>query len=165
MRAMELLGNVGWPAIAAAVAGTVVLIVLGAVSTELGAWYYALKQPPWKPADFWFGPVWTTIFTLSAWAGLRAWGAAADDSARQAVITAFVLNGILNIAWSLIFFKLRRPDWAVAEVVLLWLSIVLLMVVCARHDGLAPWLLLPYLVWVGFAGWLNLAVVRLNAPF
>jgi translocator protein len=165
MLAMNLLGNVGWVAIGAAVAGTVLLIALGALSTELGAWYYALKQPAWKPADFWFGPVWTTIFTLSAWAGLRAWGAAPEGSARHGVLAAFVLNGVLNVAWSLVFFKLRRPDWALIEVVPLWLSIVLLMVVCARHDGLAPWLLLPYLLWVGFAARLNLAVVRLNAPF
>jgi translocator protein len=54
---------------------------------------------------------------------------------------------------------------ALAEVVALWLSIVLLIAVCAQHDRWAPWLLVPYLIWVSFAAALNLAVVRLNAPF
>jgi benzodiazapine receptor len=69
------------------------------------------------------------------------------------------------VLWSVLFFRLRRPDWALIEVVGLWLSIALLMAVCALHDGWSAWLLLPYLLWVGFAACLNLAVVRLNGPF
>ena len=53
--------------------------------------------------------------------------------------------------WSLLFFRLRRPDWAFAEVTFLWLSILLLIVVCWRVSRVAAVLLLPYLVWVTFA--------------
>jgi len=141
------------------------VIGLGALATDLGPWYYALKQPPWKPSDRWFGPVWTTIFVLSAVAGLRAWSGAAEGPARHGLVAAFVLNGVLNVVWSWLFFRLRRPDWALLEVPALWLSIALLMAVCAAHDRWSPWLLLPYLLWVGFAAYLNLAVVRLNGPF
>jgi benzodiazapine receptor len=162
---MDIIGGASLPAILVAVLGTVALIAFGALATELGPWYYALKQPSWKPSDLWFGPVWTTIFTLSAWAGLRAWGGAAEGPPRFWLLAAFVLNAVLNVLWSVLFFRLRRPDWALIEVVGLWLSIALLMAVCALHDGWSAWLLLPYLLWVGFAACLNLAVVRLNGPF
>lgn len=77
----------------------------------------------------------------------------------------FALNGFLNISWSLIFFRLQRPDWAFYEVILLWLSILALIVYCGRFSKTAAALLVPYLAWVSFAGALNWAVVQLNAPF
>jgi benzodiazapine receptor len=138
---------------------------LGGWATELGPWYDGLRQPPWKPPDVWFGPAWTTIYTLAAVAAVRAWMRARPPSARRALLAAYGLNGVLNVAWSALFFRLRRPDWALAEVVLLWLSIVLMIVVARRSDTVAAALLVPYLAWVSFAAALNLAVVRLNAPF
>lgn len=162
---MDLFGNPSLAALIVAVLGAATLAAVGALATELGPWYYALKQPSWKPADVWFGPVWTTIFALGAWAALRAWAGAGEDEPRRWLLVAFAFNGLLNVLWSLIFFRLRRPDWALVEVVALWLSVALLMALCAAHDKWSAALLLPYLVWVGFAAWLNLAVVRLNGPF
>jgi benzodiazapine receptor len=77
----------------------------------------------------------------------------------------FAINAVLYVLWSFLFFRLRRPDWALAEVVALWLSIVALVVTFADVSAVASWLLVPYLLWVAFAAWLNLAVVRLNRPF
>jgi tryptophan-rich sensory protein len=74
----------------------------------------------------------------------------------------FGLNALLNVAWSALFFRLHRPDWALLEVVLLWLSIAMLIVLLARISGRASLLLVPYLAWVSFAGVLNWAVVQLN---
>jgi tryptophan-rich sensory protein len=162
---MEIVGAADLSAIVVAALSALALIALGALATELGPWYYGLKQPPWKPSDLWFGPVWATIFTLTAWAGLRAWGGAVEGSPRLWLIAGLVLNGVLNVLWSVLFFRWKRPDWALIEVVPLWLSIVLLLGLFALHDSLAPWLVLPYLVWVSFAACLNLAVVRLNSPF
>jgi tryptophan-rich sensory protein len=68
----------------------------------------------------------------------------------------------LNVLWSVLFFNLRRPDWALAEVGLLWLSILALVLLARRVDRIAAWLLAPYLGWVAFASVLNLAIVRLN---
>jgi tryptophan-rich sensory protein len=75
------------------------------------------------------------------------------------------LNAFLNVSWSLLFFRLRRPDWALAEVGMLWLSILVLLVFLGRVSRTSGWLLVPYLAWVAFAAALNLAVVRLNGPF
>ena len=95
---------------------------------------------------------------------VRVWLRAA--TARRAQwLAALGANGALNVFWSWLFFKARRPDWALAEVVLLWLSIVLLIALARRDDTAAALLLVPYLLWVAFAASLNLAVVRLNAPF
>ena len=70
-----------------------------------------------------------------------------------------------TLAWSPLFFKLRRPDWALLELILFWLSIVALIVSIAPFSARAAWLLAPYLAWVTFAGWLNWRVVQLNEPF
>ena len=77
----------------------------------------------------------------------------------------FVANGFLNVAWSLLFFRLQRPDWALAEVGLLWLSIVVMVALTRRNAPRAALMLLPYLAWVTLAAALNYEVVRLNAPF
>jgi tryptophan-rich sensory protein len=71
----------------------------------------------------------------------------------------------LNVFWSWLFFGQKRPDWALAEVVLLWASIAALVYVLHPVSRRAAAALLPYLAWVTFAALLNLEIVRLNAPF
>ncbi len=137
----------------------------GGLLTDIGPWYINLRKPSWKPPDWLFAPAWTTIFICAGWATVLAWNGAPDQGGRILVAVLMSLNGVLNILWSLLFFKLRRPDWALAEVVLLWLSILAPMILLAPFASAAPWLLLPYLLWVSFASLLNLAYVRLNAPF
>jgi tryptophan-rich sensory protein len=138
---------------------------LGALSTDLGPWYQGLEQPRWKPPDALFGPAWTLIYALAALAGVKAWEAAPDRAAREWILALFALNGFLNLLWSLLFFRVQRPDWALIEVGFLWASIGLLIVVLGRWSRPAAWLLLPYLAWVTFAARLNWAVVQLNGPF
>lgn len=146
-------------------AGTAFVVALaGGLLTTTGPWYHALRRPGWKPPDWAFGPVWATIFTLTAVSAVWAW-AEASTPARAALVAAYAVNAVLNIAWSGLFFRLRRPDWALVEVVFLWLSIAVLVVVTARISGIAALLLLPYLVWVAVAAALNRAIVRLNGPF
>lgn len=151
----------GRPVVAAAVLAAIVA-ALGASATDLGPWYQSLRKPPWQPPDWLFGPAWTLIFALIALAGAIAWTNARGRDARLRILAAFALNGLLNVLWSELFFRLQRPGWALAEVVLFWLSILLLIVVTVPSSRVAGLLLLPYLAWVAFAGTLNLAVVRLN---
>ncbi len=138
---------------------------IGGALTELGPWYYALKQPAWKPPDAAFGVIWSLIFTLCAISGALAWRAAVTAQERRRVLTLFGANALLNILWSALYFKLHRPDWALIEVFFLWLSIVGLTVGLWRISRWASALLLPYLVWVSIASALNLATVQLNGPF
>jgi tryptophan-rich sensory protein len=151
--------------VAAAAAGAGAVAALGALATDLGPWYYGLHKPGWQPPDWAFGPAWTLIFALTALAGYFFWltGAARDE--RLQIMAAFAFNAFLNTFWSLLFFRLKRPDWALYEVGFLWLSIALLIVLIGRRTRPAAWLLLPYLIWVSFAATLNAAVVELNGPF
>lgn len=139
--------------------------MLGMTMTELGPWYRSLAQPDWSPPDPVYGAAWTLIFALAAASGVLAWRAAPTRRAVETLIGAFALNGFLNVLWSLIFFRLHRPDWALNELVLLWLSVALLIVVTGRHSRAAAALLLPYFAWVSFAGVLNWEIVRLNGAF
>jgi tryptophan-rich sensory protein len=156
-------GRAGPIAVAALCA--VLVATLGALATDLGPWYRQLVKPPWQPPDALFGPAWTVIFALCALSASTAWFHAPGDDARMRVLALFGVNMTLNVAWSLLFFRLHRPDWALAEVGLLWLSIVALIVFIRPISAAAAWQLVPYLAWVSFAAFLNLAIVRLNRPF
>lgn len=138
---------------------------LGAALTELGPWYFALQQPSWKPPDAAFGIIWTTIFTLTAISASMAWKEAHNQPAQRKVWLLFVLNAALNVLWSALYFKLHRPDWAMGEWVLLWLSVLSLVLGFWSSSRRTAYLNLPYLLWVTVAGGLNLATIRLNGPF
>jgi tryptophan-rich sensory protein len=147
----------------AAAAGSALLVgALGALTTELGPWYFQLRKPSWQPPDWLFGPAWTLIFALAALAGILYWRSCTDRDRRLTVLAAFALNAFLNLLWSMLFFRLKRPDWALDEVGFLWLSILLLIVLLGRDSRRAAWLLSPYLLWVTFASYLNWTIVRLN---
>jgi tryptophan-rich sensory protein len=138
---------------------------IGGALTELGPWYFSLRQPEWKPPDVAFGVIWTLIFTLCAVSAWLAWQASDSAAKRRRVVVLFGLNAALNIFWSALYFKLQRPDWALVEVVFLWFSIVCLMVGLWRLSRWASLLLLPYFFWVSIASVLNLQTVVLNGPF
>ena len=150
------------------VAGVIVIFVLavGGWTTTVGAWYRDLRKPSWNPPNWIFGPAWTLILALAAWSGVSAWtNALGDGQGRILILALFALNVVLHMLWSPLFFSLRRPDWSLVEIPFLWLSIAALMFGVGRYSSLAVWLLLPYLLWVTFAAYLNLKIVQLNRPF
>ncbi len=149
-----------WGTALVAAACAVVVAVAGGVATKTDAWYRHLRVPAWKPPDWAFGPIWAGIFAMTATSGVLAW--TADGAPRLLLSLAFGVNGVLNIAWSVLFFRLRRPDWALAEVAALWLSIVVLVLVTGQASPFAALLNLPYLAWVSVAACLNLRIVQLN---
>lgn len=142
-----------------------IVAMIGGLLTDLGPWYQKLKQPRWKPPDWAFGPIWTLIFAAAAAAAAMAWQRAPSSADRVYLVAQFALNSALNILWSVLYFRVKRPDWALAELVLLWLSIASLIVTMASYAPTSSWLLVPYLVWVTTAGLLNRATIRLNWPF
>lgn len=157
--------NRAWlfPTVIAGVVATIVA-VMGATITDIGPWYRSLAQPGWAPPDAAYGVGWTVIFACAALSGVNGWLAMRWNE-REWLLGLFALNGFLNILWSLLFFKLHRPDWAMVEVILLWVSILGLIVFIWRRSIAGAILLLPYLMWVTFAGYLNMTIVRLNGPF
>ena len=152
----------GWVPVTFAALAAILVALLGFLATDLEGWYQTLVQPSWQPPEWLFGPIWTSIYAMAALAGVLAWQEARDANERNWILALFALNGFLNVLWSLLFFRLQRPDLALAEIFLLWLSIVALIVGLRSFSKTTTWLLLPYLAWVTFAAALNAAVVRLN---
>lgn len=150
-------------AIAFGAAGFVALV--GSTLTDLGPWYRGLTQPGWAPPDAAFGIVWTLIFACAALAAVETFRAIDGSRDVETLIGLFAFNGFLNLLWSFMFFRMQRPDWALVEVFFLFFSVLALVIFCGRRSRLAGALLLPYLLWVGCAAMLNLAIVRLNGPF
>ena len=143
----------------------VVVAALGATMTDLGPWYQSLEKPSWNPPDMAFPIAWTVIFGLTALSAATAWRAAPDDKTADWLIILFALNATLNIGWSILFFRIQRPDWAMIELGFLWLSIAILLLLMVRFSKLGAALLFPYLVWVSIAGALKWQVWQLNGPF
>ena len=154
-----------WVPVALAALAAVLVSILGFLATDLDGWYVALNKPAWQPPDWLFGPAWTLIYALCALAGALSWQGAPNRAGRNRILGLFALNAFLNVFWSLLFFRLHRPDWALVEVVFLWLSIILLIAGLRSFSRTSTWLLLPYLAWVSFAAVLNATIVRLNPGF
>ena len=152
-------------AVITAALAALAVAMLGGLATDIGPWYLGLKQFAWKPPNLLFGPVWTILYAMAAASGVKAWQRAPSKEWREWLLGLFALNGFLNLLWSLLFFRLRRPDWAPLEVGFLWLSVAGLIVFVWRRSPVSALLLLPYLAWVAFAAWLNRAVVALDGPF
>jgi tryptophan-rich sensory protein len=128
--------------------------VAAAVLTALPA-----APPPEEPLRPWLWPF------GAAWSAITAWYAADAPWERSRVLCLFSTNAVCHLLWSPLFFRAQRPDWALVEVVFLWVSLVLLVVLIAPISSFASLLIMPYLLWVSFAAWLNWAIVRLNRPF
>jgi tryptophan-rich sensory protein len=149
--------------IAAALA--IVLAAAGGLLTDIGPWYRNLRKPSWQPPDWAFGPAWTIILSLTATAGVLSWQGAHGHAAHVRVLIYFGVNWVLHLLWSPLFFKLRRPDWALLENYFLLGSVAALVIGLREFSTTASLLEIPYLLWVSFALWLNWTIVRLNAPF
>lgn len=154
MSTTELLVLIGFLAAAFAAAATGVVF-------RPGEWYERLDKPSWRPPNRLFAPVWTLLYVTIAVAGWLAWRAGGLSGAGLPLAVYAVQLG-LNAAWSPIFFGLHRPDLALVEIILLWLSIAATVVLFFPLQAVAALLLLPYLVWVGFAVALNFSIWRRN---
>lgn len=125
-----------------------------------GAWYERLEKPWWRPPNWVFGPAWTTLFIMIAISGWLAWREAGFGLA----MVIYGVQLVLNFLWSAFFFGMRRPDLALYDLMLLWLSILGCIFVFAPLSTTATWLMVLYLCWVSFAGWLNFTMLKLNGP-
>jgi tryptophan-rich sensory protein len=127
----------------------------------LSGWYAGLRKPAFNPPAWIFGPVWTVLFLLMAVAVWMVWRQSDKKPVRVPLIV-FYIQLILNVGWSGLFFGLRHPGLALAEIVVLWLLILLTVILFYRIHRTAGLILLPYLAWVCFAVVLNGAIWWMN---
>ena len=123
--------------------------------SAIPTWYQTLNKPFFSPPNLIFGPVWTTLYILTGISLYLVW-------TKKKVPSIFWVQLILNALWSIIFFGMRNPTLAFINIIALWIAIVLTIRSFSKVDKLASQLLWPYLAWVSFATFLNLAIVLLN---
>jgi tryptophan-rich sensory protein len=134
----------------------------------VGSWYSTLNLPSINPPSWLFGPVWTTLFVLMGVAVGLVWTTYAKAAAGQEKnkikigLWLFVVQLVLNVLWSVIFFGWRNPGLAFFELLVLWLAILFTKIYFYQVSRTAAYLLLPYILWVSFAGYLNFSIWRLN---
>jgi tryptophan-rich sensory protein len=158
-RQQQILGLIGWFIVSFAVSA------LGAIaSIEARSFYAGLVQPDWAPPGWLFGPVWTLLFALMAIAAWLVWRNG-GFRANRAALALFLVQLAFNALWSWIFFAWRLGGPAFADILLLWVLILATLVAFWRVRPLAGALLIPYLLWVSFAAFLNYAVWQLNPAF
>lgn len=131
---------------------------LPAIST----WYATLTKPGFSPPNSIFGPVWTALYALMGISAYVIWESKKKQSTVTIALYYFGAQLFLNLLWSFLFFGLRSPLFALIELVVLWLFILLTIKKFLKISHKAAYLLLPYLAWVSFALILNFAIVVLN---
>jgi tryptophan-rich sensory protein len=150
----------------AAIAWVAVALLAGAVggmAAAPGAWYAGLDKPSWNPPSWVFGPVWTTLYVMMGLAAALAWGGRGTRAGRTG-FSLFALQLGLNALWSWLFFHWHRPDLALVDLAVLWVTILGNIIAFRRIRPAAGWLLVPYLCWVTFAGVLNASIASRNPP-
>lgn len=148
---------------AAAWGGLVFLAALvgSLASIQAEAFYTSLARPFWAPPPWLFGPVWTVLYAMMAVAVWLVWRQTGWRDGATA-LTLFVVQLVLNAAWSWLFFDLRLGLWSFVDIIVLLVALTLTIRAFAQVSLTAAGLLAPYLVWVGFAAALNFVVWRLN---
>src|SRR5690349_1725129 len=146
-----------WGRLTIAIVGCELAGVIGAIFTTpaIPTWYANLVKPNVAPPNWLFAPVWTTLFALMGIAAFLVWQKSWQRQDVKIALGIFALQLILNLLWSAIFFGLKNPGGALAEIILLWVGILATIIAFAKVSKPAAWLLIPYIAWVSFAGYLN----------
>lgn len=147
--------------------GIIICLLAGYVGSlftrpAIPGWYAALHKPSFIPPSGVFGPVWTCLYVLMGVALFLVWRAEKYTPRRRAALAVFALQLVLNILWSILFFGLRSPLAGLVDIICLWLTIIMTILLFFRISKSAAALLIPYLLWVSFAAVLNAAIILLN---
>ncbi len=134
------------------------LFTMSAIPT----WYATLTKPYLAPPNWVFGPVWTLLFLLMGIAAFLVWRTGLERKDTRVALAVFMGQLALNVLWSVLFFGMRSLGGAFVELVILWAAILATILVFARISRTAAWLLVPYLAWVSFAGYLNFSYWLIN---
>jgi tryptophan-rich sensory protein len=153
--------SIEWPILISYVAVSVLAGLIVGLMFGPDAWYDSLDKSPLNPPGAVFGPVWTVLYVLIGVAAYLAWAADTDRWLRPAM-TLWVVQLILNLAWTPIFFGAQSPELALLEIVVLLIAIVATIVVFARRSLAAAAVMVPYALWVAFATYLNAYIVANN---
>jgi tryptophan-rich sensory protein len=148
----------------------VVIITLCVVAISLigqqatnsqGAWFTSLTKPSWNPPNWLFAPVWTTIYLLLIISASIIWHRAKVYE-RGPLMRLYAINAVFNLAWSFCFFQAESTALGLADIILVWVTVLMLVIKTWPVSRAASLMLMPYLLWVTFATALNYSIMRLN---
>ena len=156
--------EIHWDALVISVGLALGVGFLGSLATvgAIPTWYAQLHKPFFTPPGWLFGPVWTLLYIGMGLATYFVWVKHHFSPKAQPFYTTYLLQLLLNLSWSLVFFGAHNPRLALAIIVALWYAIYLLLQKSSRLVKFTEYFLWPYLAWVSFAGILNLAIVFMN---
>ncbi|MEO0165173.1 MAG: TspO/MBR family protein [candidate division WOR-3 bacterium] len=137
---------------------------IGSLATRqsVSTWYATINKPPISPPSWLFGPVWTVLFILMGIAFYLVWNKGLSLTPVKTAIIIFLIQLVLNVVWSFLFFGLRSPLYAFIEIIILWIAILLTIIYFFKVSYVAGYLLIPYILWVSFASILNGWIAVLN---
>lgn len=138
--------------------------IIGSIFTTpaIPTWYANINKPTFRPPNWVFAPVWTTLFLLMGIALFLIWRKGLDKKENRIAFSIFIFQLILNTLWSVLFFGLESPFAAFIEIIFLWAAILASIILFFRVSKIAAYLLIPYILWVSFASFLNFTIWRLN---
>ncbi len=138
--------------------------VVGSLFTNasLVGWYDLLEKPSFNPPNWLFGPVWTLLFLLMGIAAFLVWKNGLQKKEVRFALVLFIFQLSLNLFWSFIFFGLKNPGIAFTEIISLWFAILATILAFYQVNKVAGYLLIPYILWVSFAAFLNYNIWHLN---
>jgi len=138
--------------------------IIGSIFTvsAINGWYSTIEKPLFNPPNWIFAPVWTTLFLLMGISLYLIWEKGIQKKEIKTAVSVFGLQLALNVLWSVLFFGLKNPFFAFIEIILLWVTILATTILFYRISKKAGLLLIPYLLWVTFAAFLNYSIWMLN---
>jgi len=151
---LKLLASLALPLILGAIAGLY-------TADAIPEWYKGLNRPSFSPPNWLFGPVWTILYILMGVSLFLIWKQGVSKE-RNIALFVFLLQLLLNFAWSFIFFYYNMIGLALIEIILLWIIILVMLVLFYKIKPMAAYLNIPYLLWVSFATILTAAYFILN---
>jgi len=138
--------------------------VLGGLATSesVKTWYPTLNKPSFNPPNWLFAPVWTSLYILIGIAAYLVWIKRDKIAHFPRVLAIYFIQLILNLCWSFIFFSLYEIGFALFEILILLIVIVVNAIAFYKIDKWAGYLFIPYILWVGFASFLTYSIFMLN---
>jgi len=138
--------------------------ILGSLFTApaIPTWYAGLNKPSFSPPNWLFAPVWTILYALMGISVFLVWRERLERGEAKVALFLFAVQLVLNTFWSFLFFKLQNPFYALVEIFVLWVFILLTILSFSKISKPAGLLLLPYLLWTTFAAFLNFYIFKLN---
>ena len=131
-------------------------------SNSITSWYSTLVRPPGTPPNWLFGPVWTILYAMIGTSFALIWHAPNPRASFQRYATVFTLQLLLNLLWTPVFFGVHQITAALVIIIALLIAIVITIRLSAQHSKSAAYLLIPYLIWVSYATYLNAGYAYLN---